>query len=69
MEPGNGGARGRAAKQVGKLLRVVVMGGAVLASNCTSTSPKRGSSGDSAAQGGARDGGSAPDKGGGVQGW
>jgi hypothetical protein len=64
----NGAARSRGPRQVAKLLRVLVMGGAVLASDCATTS-KSGSS-DSSAQGGSsRDGGRAPEQGGGVQGW
>jgi hypothetical protein len=59
----------RGSIRVAKLLRVVVMGGAVLASNCTTT-PSKGSGSDSSSQGGAsRDGRTAPEQGGGVPGW
>jgi hypothetical protein len=63
-------APARGPRQVSKLLRVLVMGAAVLASNCATTASKSGPSGDAASHDGAsRDGGRAPEQGGGVQGW
>jgi hypothetical protein len=61
------GAPARAARKIGKLLKVLVMGGAVLGANCATPS-KSGSGGDSS-QSGSRDGRRAPEQGGGVQGW
>jgi len=56
-----------------KLLRVLVMGGAVLAGSCVSVSKEKdkgGSKSDgSSSSGSDRSGKAAPESGGGVQGW
>jgi hypothetical protein len=59
MNPAKKVRRPRAAARTSRLLKVLVIGGAVLAAACTGKSKA----------GGSREGGSAPERGGGVSSW